>query len=724
MAPVFLFIIKDNSMKREMEVLAPAGDLKIFKSAIDAGADAIYFGGDLFGARASAKNFSIEEAKEGLKYAHVRNKKAYLTVNTLLKNPEIEEELYHYIKEYYESGIDGVIIQDFGVYHFLNKFFPELELHASTQMNLSSKYGAKFLKDNGASRIVTARELSLKEIKEIHDEVGIEIEAFVHGALCVCYSGNCLMSSFIGGRSGNRGRCAQPCRLPYTLCDSNFEPISEESKYYLSPKDLWGIHDLHHLYDAGVYSLKIEGRLKNEAYVTNVVSVYRKYVDLLMENGSENYKVDPADIKRLMDAGNRGGFTNRYFEFRNHKDMMDYENSSFQQKNKKPYFGTQEAQKKELYGEFIATIGSPISLNVWDEDGNVVELQAGIVEESKGNATKKEDIEKKLLPSGDSAYQLKHLNYTVDENAFVPLKFVKQLRRDALKAFDSPKEKKSYPYEKVKPLDTKKNHHIVIGVSDKKQFSAVMDANIASHVVLKDHIWLKDYNWLEEILQFDYDIYLTLPVIIRKNNMDLVIEKVNKYKDKVRGFYVGSYDGLELLNELNIPKNQVFFDQRLYTFSNRSEEAFAALGYKNFYAPLELNEKELRHRYNLSSELMVYGYVPLMYMANCVFQSTFPCKQSPETLLYLKDRKNAYFPVINQCFQCTNVLFNSVPISIFQDKKAIESLQMARIRLDFTFESENKTREILALFQSKYLNGDSGEISLDYTRGHFRRGVL
>ncbi|MCR4675162.1 MAG: U32 family peptidase [Lachnospiraceae bacterium] len=709
-------------MKKGMELLAPAGDLKIFKSAIDAGADAIYFGGDLFGARASAKNFSLDEAKEALEYAHNRNKRAYLTVNTLLKNQEIEKDLYEYMKAYYKAGIDGVIIQDFGVFHFLKKFFPELELHASTQMNLSSKYGAKFLKDNGASRIVTARELSLKEIKEIHDEVGIEIEAFVHGALCVCYSGNCLMSSFIGGRSGNRGRCAQPCRLPYELCDSNKEVIADTKNYLLSPKDLWGIHDLNRMYEAGVYSLKIEGRLKNEAYVTNVVSVYRKYVDLLLDEGSKNYKVDKTDIQRLLDAGNRGGFTNRYFDYHNHKDMMDYENSSFVQKNKKPFHGNSPSLKKELYGEFIARVGSPITLNVWDNEGNVCELKEGIVEESKKNPTNKDQVEQKLSLAGDSSFKLSHITYDIDTGAFVPMKFVKKLRREALSYFEQPDAKEVNNYEEVLPLQNNCNKHIVIGVSDKTQFQAVMESRIASHIVLKDHLWLKDYNWVEEILSLDYDLCFSLPVVIRQINIPLIKEKVLKYKDKVRGFYVSSYDGLELLNELNIPKDKVFFDQRLYTFSNRSQEAFFSLGYKNFYAPLELNEKELSHRYNKTSELFVYGNVPLMYMANCVFQSVYPCKSNPETLLYLKDRKNAYFPVLNQCFQCTNIIFNSVPVCIF-DEDCIKDLDMARIRLDFTFEDGNKTREILALFQSIYIDGLNKSIPMEYTRGHFRRGV-
>lgn len=710
-------------MKKEMEVLAPAGDIKIFKSAIDAGADAVYFGGDLFGARASAKNFTLDEAKEALSYAHNQNKKAYLTVNTLLKNTEIEKNLYDYIRGYYENGLDGVIIQDFGVFQFIKSYFPDIELHASTQMNLSSVYGAQFLKEQGAKRIVTARELSLQEINRIHTDVGIEIEAFVHGALCVCYSGNCLMSSFIGGRSGNRGRCAQPCRLPYALCDEKKTPLDDKEKFYLSPKDLWGINDLNRLYDAGVYSLKIEGRLKNAAYVTNVVSVYRKYVDRLMEIGSDRYSVDKEDIYRLLDAGNRGGFTNTYFDFHNSKEMLDYENSSFVQKNKTPYIGSIKIQKHELWGELKAKKGNPIVLNVWDENGRVVELSVGNVEESKSKPTTVSDIESKLLSAGDSSYQLKHIAFDLDENAFVPLKFIKQLRREALDYFSKQNRTKALSYKPIQPfIRQSQNHSFVIGISTFEQFCAVKHIDFPYSLVLKEDIWLKNGFDIKDYQTENKNIFVSLPVVIRANSIDLIRKTISKIDEWVMGYYVSSYDGLGLLEDLNILKERIYFDQRLYTYSNRSEKAFYDLGYKNFYAPLELNEKELNHRYNTSSELLVYGYVPLMYMANCVFKSTYPCKSAPDSILYLKDRKNAFFPVKNQCFICTNIIYNSVPVCLF-DIDSIDDFNMERIRLDFTVESQKETKKVLDLFQSVYIKNEQSEINMDYTRGHFKRGV-
>ena len=216
--------------RRELELLSPAGNLEIFKGVIGAGADAVYFGGEQFGARAYAQNFSMDDAREAILFAHLHGRKAYLTVNTLIKNIEMEKQLYSYLKGYYEEGIDAVIVQDLGVLEFINNYFPELPIHASTQMTIANENGAKWIQNLGAARVVTSREMSIPEIRRMYDATGMEIETFVHGALCVAYSGQCLMSSMLGGRSGNRGRCAQPCRLPYQLLDEDKKRISTKGQ--------------------------------------------------------------------------------------------------------------------------------------------------------------------------------------------------------------------------------------------------------------------------------------------------------------------------------------------------------------------------------------------------------------------------------------------------------------------------------------------------------------
>lgn len=304
------------------EVLAPAGTYECFRAAINAGADAVYLGGSMFGARAFAGNFEEAELIKAIRTAHLYDKKVYLTVNTLLRNDELEK-LVQYVKPYYEEGLDAVIVQDYGVFAVLREAFPGLDLHASTQMTITGKYGAQLLKNMGATRVVPARELSAGEIRDIYDNVDVEIESFVHGALCYCYSGQCLLSSMIGGRSGNRGRCAQPCRLTYSA-----NGISE--KYLLSPKDMCTIEAIPDILDAGVYSLKIEGRMKSPEYVAGVSYAYRKYVDMYLEKGRDGYRVEEQDIRQLMDLYNRGGFCKGYYYSQNDKSMMTFDRPNHQ----------------------------------------------------------------------------------------------------------------------------------------------------------------------------------------------------------------------------------------------------------------------------------------------------------------------------------------------------------------------------------------------------------
>lgn len=301
-------------MKREIEILAPAGSYESLKAAIAAGADAVYVGGNRFGARAYANNFSEEELLEAIDYVHLHGKKIYLTVNTLLKEKELKKELYEYLLPYYRQGLDAVIVQDVGVLRFVRKYFPTLPIHASTQMTITGVDGAKFMEEQGVERVVTARELSLKEIKEISKQTSVEIESFVHGALCYCYSGQCLYSSLLGGRSGNRGQCAQPCRLPYR--------VDGKTSYVMSLKDLCTVEFIPDLAEAGIYSFKIEGRMKKPEYVAAVTSIYRKYVDLYLEKGRKGYSVSQKDKEILMDLYNRGGFHTGYYQARNGKEML------------------------------------------------------------------------------------------------------------------------------------------------------------------------------------------------------------------------------------------------------------------------------------------------------------------------------------------------------------------------------------------------------------------
>ncbi|MDF2868490.1 MAG: peptidase [Anaerocolumna sp.] len=324
--PVKTRVFGKEIMNR-VEILAPAGSMDSLKAALNAGCDAVYVGGTRFGARAYADNFTTDTMKEAIDLVHLYGKNIYLTVNTLLKNKELEKELFDYIKIYYEHGIDAVIIQDLGVLHFLHENFPDLPLHASTQMSLTMGEGAKVLKEAGVTRVVNARELNLSEIRSIKDSTGLEVESFVHGALCYCYSGKCLLSSMIGGRSGNRGRCAQPCRMPYQL---KIDGQDRGSGYYLSPKDIETLELLPKMIQAGIDSFKIEGRMKGPEYTAIVTSIYRKYRDLYYDLGAWSYESYQkshtaelaGDIRNLSDIYNRGGFSKGYYEMHGGISML------------------------------------------------------------------------------------------------------------------------------------------------------------------------------------------------------------------------------------------------------------------------------------------------------------------------------------------------------------------------------------------------------------------
>lgn len=303
-------------LEKSIEILAPAGSLDGMKAAFHAGADAVYMGGSRFGARAYADNPNEEDLKRAIDYAHIHNKKIYLTLNTLLKDSELEGMVYDFLNPYYEEGLDGVLIQDFGLLSMLRQSFPKLPVHASTQMTATGVEMTKWLESQGMERIVLSRELSLAEIKKIRRHTKMELEVFVQGALCYCYSGQCLMSSFIGGRSGNRGRCAQPCRLPYQI------EGEKESCYLLSPKDMCALSDIPDLADCGVDSLKIEGRMKKPEYAALTAFLYRCYRDLYLEYGRDKFRVDAKDVERLMDLYNRGGFSGGYLHQNNGADMM------------------------------------------------------------------------------------------------------------------------------------------------------------------------------------------------------------------------------------------------------------------------------------------------------------------------------------------------------------------------------------------------------------------
>lgn len=704
---------------KDFELLAPAGNLEIFKGVIESGADAVYVGGSMFGARAYANNFTEEELLEAIDFAHLRGVKVYLTVNTLIKNSEFSK-LYDYLLPYYKRGLDAVIVQDIGVVKAIHEYFPSMEIHTSTQMTVTGADGVRFLSQFGVTRVVMAREVSLAEMKRIHEETGMELEAFVHGALCYSYSGQCLFSSILGGRSGNRGRCAQPCRLPYTV-------EGKKDEYILSLKDMCGIKALDKLHDAGVYSLKIEGRMKQLEYACGVVKYYRSYIDSMNP-------VTDADYDRIKALGNRCGFTDRYYFDHNGSDMVTYVKPNFVSNAAEP---SPEKRKLSIEGELVLREGEPGSLTVKRGD---VTYKASIEPVSaalKAPLDKKAAIDR-INKTGDTDFEFSHIKAQIGENIFVPNGALNKLRRDAISGLCDKLLKKYYRND-ARYVDmsgiTALPEHVVksdaaheAGAVNAKDYTTIcscmtraqLDTLISYECFDVFYLDFDMYDRKTLIQQFADDVksltkrnkkvYLMLPTIFRADSSDYFVS-IAKELDKVcfEGFVVKNYEELYLTENLFTGK-KVILDHNMYTFNDVSKSAFFEHGVSGDTVPLELNSREIMHRNNIGSQMIVYGYYPLMTTANCVHKNTKGCDKK-QKLIYLKDRYNKSFAVCNNCKECYNTIYNSLPTMLTKNISKLKEAGIRRFRYSFTIETP---KQIKAVMDDKIA---------EYTNGHYKRGV-
>lgn len=701
---------------KDFELLAPAGSLEIFKGVIESGADAVYVGGSMFGARAYANNFTEEELLEAIDFAHLRGVKVYLTVNTLIKNSEFSK-LYDYLLVYYKRGLDAVIVQDLGVVKAIHEYFPSMEIHTSTQMTVTGADGVRFLSQFGVTRVVMAREVSLAEMKRIHEETGIELEAFVHGALCYSYSGQCLFSSILGGRSGNRGRCAQPCRLPYTV-------EGKKDEYILSLKDMCGIKALDKLHDAGVYSLKIEGRMKQLEYACGVVKYYRSYID-------SKKPVSNADYDRIKALGNRCGFTDRYYFDHNGSDMVTYVKPNFVSNAAE---SLPEKRKLSIEGELVLREGEPGSLTVKRGD---VTYKASIEPVSaalKAPLDKKAAIDR-INKTGDTDFEFSHIKAQIGENVFVPNGALNKLRRDAISGLCDKLLKKYYRndarYADMSRLTALPEHVVK---SDAAHDEAINDYTTICSCMTRAQldtligyecfdVFYLDFDMYDRktlIQQFADDVksltkrnkkvYLMLPTIFRADSSDYFVS-IAKELDKVsfEGFVVKNYEELYLTENLFTGK-KVILDHNMYTFNDVSKSAFFEHGVSGDTVPLELNSREIMHRNNIGSQMIVYGYYPLMTTANCVHKNTKGCDKK-QKLIYLKDRYNKSFAVCNNCKECYNTIYNSLPTMLTKNISKLKEAGIRSFRYSFTIETP---KQIKAVMDDKVA---------EYTNGHYKRGV-
>lgn len=820
------------------EILAPAGSMEGLKAAIAAGCNAVYIGGNRFGARAFANNLDQDEMLEAIAYCHLHDVKLYMTVNTVLKDREIKEALFSYLRPYYEAGLDAVIVQDMGVLRFISRHFPKLAIHASTQMTLTMGKGKEFLEKYHVNRIVPARELTLRELCTMRRETSMELEVFVHGALCYCYSGQCLFSSMLGGRSGNRGRCAQPCRLPYHMAEQN----RSEDAYLLSPKELCNLPYLAEMIEAGIDSFKIEGRMKRTEYTAFVTSMYRKYVDLYFALGKEKYrdyikknqKEWEEDLQNLSDLYNREGFTQGYLtgqagdsaqrhpgqkgtmlaskrpkhggvlvgtvqkvnpkeviykvqktihaqdvvEFRNHSLTPSYEytlgedvpagtlvtarykkgseirigdqvyrtkNAVLLEKIAQDYLRTNE--QVSVQGHCVAQKGQPLSLTVTLK-GQTICCQGEICQKAKKRAIDESDIRKILQKTGNSPFYFEKLSIEAEENVFLPVGAIKQLRRDAFEQVRKQFLAQFWREDTVisedinnREKDDQKGHavskeslkpQIATSVTTFEQAAAVcanpkVDRIYFETAVMTEKELSQAYHLAKEKQK---EVWLAMPVIFRHAIWDRFEHKIqiireNAYGQKDIPLIEDIWDGYLIRNTESfafltkyIPKEKlrIRLDHNMYVMNEEAQRFWKEQNVTLFSTSLEATKRELEAFQNYEPmEIPVYGKIPLMVSAQCIQANQKVCVcQDPKEWhkqIVFEDQKKRRFVCVNYCRYCYNIIYQDIPL--YLEEIADQSTTIAgSIRYSFTTESASLVERIL-----------QGNMPCKTQRGHFDLGI-
>lgn len=747
---------------QRVELLAPAGNPESFYGAIRAGADAVYLAGNKFGARAYAENFTTEELVRCIRYAHLLGRKVYLTVNTLLKEHEVAE-LYEYLRPFCEEGLDAVIVQDLGVLRFVREQFPDCKIHASTQMTLCGSEGASLLKTMGISRIVPARELSLKELIAIKGHVDLELETFIHGAMCYCYSGQCLFSSILGGRSGNRGRCAQPCRLPYTVISDG---VKSGECYPLSLKDMCTVEHIPKLIEAGIDSFKIEGRMKKPEYAAGTTALYRKYMDryyeLREQRGAEEaagaYRVEKKDWKQLTSLYIRSGIQDGYYFKNNSREMVTLDSPA--------YRGNDEQLLANIQKEYLeAPLKLPVAMKAVFHTGQSAELTmrqetlqisvtGGTVEKAERKPVTEENIRKQLGKLGESSFYADKIEIDADKDCFYPLQQINALRRTAVEKLEEQilsgrgYGKKVYFQEKnTREFCCRPDFAVPRArVFSFRTFSQLEAAAEQFHAGFWERYPLRLYVDGDLLIQ-DWErtrvlcadlpaaggIYVVLPYILRERDRDYLEQLYCRVMESslFRGFLVRSMDGLGFVRAKgnSIPCRA---DVGLYLWNGEAVRELSKM-LEGFCLPYELKTSEQRAIPDiLPCEKIIYGRIPMMITANCLVKTMGQCQkhravvnrgdyegQDSEKIrpgAVLKDRLGKDFPVLINCAHCMNIIYNSVPFSLCREMDKWQN--RVDLRMDFTLESASEVRQLLA----SLARGDFFPQG-DYTTGHEKRGV-
>lgn len=675
-----------------MEILSPAGSFAALEAAVHYGADAVYVGGARFSARKNAQNFTDEELMKAVDFCHVRGVKVYLCCNTLMKESELDDAMA-FIRYAYEIGVDALIVQDLGLLSRIRQELPEMPVHGSTQMTVTNSDGVNLLADLGVKRVVLAREVTGKELSNICRNTNTELEYFVHGALCISYSGQCLMSSLLGGRSGNRGGCAQPCRLPYTLLKNN-KPVTEKQAL-LCPKDLCLADRVQELAAMGVTSLKIEGRMKSPEYVAMVTRVYKQAVAGNVSN---------EEIQDMLKFFSRGGSCNGYFDGCSYSSMMDSVGNA-KIASALPVLEKQ-VRKNPVSLSFYGHIDKPLKVSA-SSGGKIVTVCGEVCEKAHTRPTEPERIREQLAKLGETPFYAESIDIQVSDNAAIPIKSINALRRQAV---DELEKLLAQQYRRsiepsanrgVRYMSEKHKPALCVEVMTKEQLHAAVDMGI-DRIYLPLHLAEQATAAFQPVLQL---------APITSEGQTLFMGDAKRVC-------------IQNLGQLSASSGrEITAGHRLNITNAESAEQLLSLGVSRVVVSPELNLKgiyALRRHTDMELEVIGYGRLPLMLLKNCIIKSAGTCGCDSGEFA-IQDRKNEIFPLLP--LRCGNVVYNSKSIYMADRMEDIKNLQIDGIRLSFTLENYERCCIIIREYQDALAGKTVRAPEGDFTRGHFYRGM-
>ncbi|WMJ76557.1 MULTISPECIES: U32 family peptidase [unclassified Sedimentibacter] len=726
-------------MKQKAELLAPAGSIESFYAAVNSGADSVYLGGKLFNARYNSQNFDNDEMQHIISYAHNKNVKVYVTLNIVLKDTEIGDAL-NYAMFLYENDVDAVIVQDIGLLYLIRRFIPDIHVNISTQAAVYDEFGIKFFEYYDVSKVILAREMSMEQLKEAALDTDSDLEVFIHGALCMCYSGQCYMSSFLGGRSGNRGKCAQPCRLSYKFYDKQRSEMIEDFGEIplLSLKDFMAGDSLPELIESGIKTFKIEGRMKGPEYTSAVVEYYRQIIDGYYEGRN----IDISKNKQRAIATFSRGYTNSYLK-PSGDDVMFAKTSSgvkgdnideIQEETRDKAQEFSSYRRTKINFEISLKIGSKAILKVSDGKNEAISESNELCETSLKNAAIEEIIRDQLGKLGNSIYELNSVAIDADENVFVRKSTLNQLRRDAIELLYS---KGSIYHNRIEleriPLNI---------LFDYKHKNNEVLTKLSLKINSNEEMKLVDKNKVYRVyIPYDLDVkaaekidvkekYLYLPNIISKDQYDILRKNIPLYESIFDGVCVNNAGSFYFFSEnsnLKIHCGQFF--NIINTFSVKLLEEREAEGY-TFSVEANIKDMESVIRNNtMKSEVAAHEYVQLMVMKNCPMSLMKNCKNmhdcngcSYRNRYALNDRKNAFFNIERS--HGLTYIYNSVQLSILGKTKDFLNAGVEYFMVDTKW--LDKPEEVIDALYCEINNVDGIKIlkANNFTRGHYLKNIL